>query len=89
MKKHQKFDRRERSSGGVFIPAGRGRALDISGQWDTPRCPLCGGPMTARVIRRGPYFHCQCYEKASGPIRGRGMNRCSLCTSSLFFRRKP
>ena len=23
-------------------------------------CPLCNGPMTARVGRHGPYFHCLC-----------------------------
>jgi hypothetical protein len=23
-------------------------------------CPLCNGPMTARVGRHGPYFHCAC-----------------------------
>jgi hypothetical protein len=25
-------------------------------------CPRCGGVMTARCGRAGPYFHCLCYE---------------------------
>jgi hypothetical protein len=29
-------------------------------------CPRCGGVMTARVGRAGPYFHCLCYEKKNG-----------------------
>jgi hypothetical protein len=28
-------------------------------------CPRCGGVMTARVGRAGPYFHCLCYEPAN------------------------
>jgi hypothetical protein len=30
-------------------------------------CPRCGGPLTARVGKRGPYFHCFCHEV---PYRG-------------------
>lgn len=26
-------------------------------------CPCCGGPMTARCGRAGPYFHCLCHER--------------------------
>jgi hypothetical protein len=25
-------------------------------------CPICRGPMTARLGKRGPYFHCRCYD---------------------------
>ena len=56
-------DRRERSRNSVFIPTGRGRALDIGGQLDVARCPICDGPMTPRLDRDGPYFHCRCPRK--------------------------
>jgi hypothetical protein len=31
-------------------------------------CPRCGGPMTARLGRAGPYFHCLCYEREERPV---------------------
>jgi hypothetical protein len=61
MKRSRKFARRE--AGQVFIPTGRGRALDIGGQLDVARCPLCDGPMTPRLDRRGPYFYCFCHAR--------------------------
>jgi hypothetical protein len=35
-------------------------------------CPRCGGPMTARCGRGGPYFHCLCYERPRGPAAAGG-----------------
>jgi hypothetical protein len=32
-------------------------------------CPRCGGPMTARCGKNGPYFHCLCYERAREATR--------------------
>jgi len=29
-------------------------------QLDIVRCPLCRGPLQARMARAGPYFHCLC-----------------------------
>jgi hypothetical protein len=38
-------------------------------------CPLCNGPMTARVGRHGPYFHCLCPDRqAARPARTGGNN---------------
>jgi ssDNA-binding Zn-finger/Zn-ribbon topoisomerase 1 len=36
----------------------RGEALELG----IAICPRCGGPMTARQGRTGPYFHCLCFE---------------------------
>ena len=30
-------------------------------------CPLCKGPMTPRLSKAGPYFHCLCHEPAAAP----------------------
>ena len=72
MRKSKLRDRRERSRDGVFIPTGRGRALDIGGQLDVARCPICDGPMTPRLDRAGPYFHCRCPRKADKETRRQG-----------------
>ena len=58
MKRSRKFARRERgkdNQGGR-----RDRDAEVGSLLDVARCPLCNGPMTARVDRRGPYFHCFC-----------------------------
>ena len=60
MKRPKKFVRREPNTA---IPSGRGRALDIGGQLDVARCPLCEGPMTPRLNRQGSYFHCYCHAR--------------------------
>lgn len=32
-----------------------------------PRCPVCHGPLMARLSRRGPVFFCQCVaQRAPG-----------------------
>jgi hypothetical protein len=31
------------------------------------RCPLCRAPLTARMGRRGPYFHCLCRRDGRSP----------------------
>jgi len=36
-------------------------------------CPRCGGPMTARCGRSGPYFHCLCYEQPPAVLRWPGV----------------
>lgn len=46
----------------LFIP---GLSLDRigvnhGGQLDRAPCPMCGAPLTARIDRHGPYFHCLC-----------------------------
>jgi ssDNA-binding Zn-finger/Zn-ribbon topoisomerase 1 len=28
-------------------------------------CPKCGGPLTLRMGRRGPYFHCACTKETT------------------------
>src|SRR4051812_14030539 len=43
--------------------SGRGPALDVGGQLDVARCPLCDGPMTPRLCRQGSYYHCLCHDR--------------------------
>lgn len=37
--------------------------LDASEVFADVRCPCCRAPLIARMGRRGPYFHCRCYER--------------------------
>jgi hypothetical protein len=62
MRKSRKHARRD-ARDNEMMPQGRGPALDIGGMLDVARCPLCEGPMTPRLDRRGPYFYCFCHAR--------------------------
>jgi hypothetical protein len=52
----------------AFVPSahhragGAARPRGESGEVCSAVCPFCRGPMTPRLGRNGPYFHCRCYE---------------------------
>jgi hypothetical protein len=62
MKRSKKSARREQADN-ELIPRGRRRAVDNGGMLDIARCPICDGPMTPRLDRRGPYFYCFCHAR--------------------------
>jgi hypothetical protein len=46
-----------------YRAGGAPRRRDESGETCSAVCPICRGPMTARLGRYGPYFHCLCHER--------------------------
>jgi hypothetical protein len=58
---------------GFYMPSVHHRGGDAArrrGEGDrvcSAICPICGGPMTPRLARNGPYFHCLCYERGEKP----------------------
>jgi hypothetical protein len=59
--------------GSVFIP-GLSLArilLNVGGQLDRARCPLCCAPLAVRMSRHGPYFSCLCPSTPHGRARGK------------------
>jgi hypothetical protein len=42
--------------------------LDPSDIVGDVRCPCCRAVLVARMGRRGPYFHCLCYEQKKSDI---------------------
>jgi len=49
------------------IPAQEKTSFRDSAQaslFDVCRCPKCQGPMTARMGKAGPYYHCLCFERS-------------------------
>jgi hypothetical protein len=52
----------------IFLPNIRPRSDSTArprgeiGEVCSAVCPICRGPMTPRLGRNGPYFHCRCHE---------------------------
>ena len=53
---HSFFTQRHAADAGNRVKVQRAQDTFLS----VARCPLCRAPLTARMGRRGPYFHCLC-----------------------------